>query len=181
MEQQPFDFAPTPIGAPEPSPLPRAIAGGVIGALAGGAAWAAIAIVSEYEIGYMAVGVGILAGIGVSIATRDRLLRSAPIVAAACSLAGLLIGKYLIFAHFAIAQLAQRDTAIAARTYSWDPRIALAFFALLPQILSMADALFGVIALGAAWKITSLTLADRERKARLEAAQAADTSLPPAT
>src|SRR5262245_8545103 len=46
--------------------LPAAV-GGLVGAVAGGLAWAAIAIMSGYEIGYVAVLVGWLAGHGVRI------------------------------------------------------------------------------------------------------------------
>jgi len=45
--------------------LPLGIAGGVAGALAGAIAWAAISAMTSFQIGYMAVGVGFLAGFGV--------------------------------------------------------------------------------------------------------------------
>ena len=44
--------------------LVSGIAGGAMGALVGAAAWAVVTVLTGYQIGWMAVGVGFLAGIG---------------------------------------------------------------------------------------------------------------------
>ena len=49
-----------------------AIIGGLIGALIGGGIWAAIALITDYEVGYVAIGIGFLAGGGVVLLGKRR-------------------------------------------------------------------------------------------------------------
>lgn len=44
--------------------------GGLLGALVGAAIWAAIVVLSNYEVGYVAVLVGFLTGVGVKLGAR---------------------------------------------------------------------------------------------------------------
>ena len=70
--------------------------GALLGALAGGAIWAWIAIASDYKIGIVAVVVGALAGF---LAGRLGGVHPAlPVTAAACALVGCLVGDLLILA-----------------------------------------------------------------------------------
>jgi hypothetical protein len=67
-----------------------AISGAVVGAIL----WAGItAALGGWQIGYMAIGVGLLAGYGMRLA-RDPS-RAAAIVAAAVALAGCVLGNFL--------------------------------------------------------------------------------------
>ena len=45
--------------------IPGALVGGLLAALIGAAIWAAVTVTTHYQIGFMAIGVGILAGLGV--------------------------------------------------------------------------------------------------------------------
>lgn len=45
--------------------IPGALVGGLLAALIGAAIWAAVTVITNFQIGFMAIGVGILAGLGV--------------------------------------------------------------------------------------------------------------------
>lgn len=50
--------------------LPLAVLGGLLASLAGAAIWAGITVATEYQIGWMAIGVGFLVGMVVRVAGR---------------------------------------------------------------------------------------------------------------
>src|SRR5262245_48858282 len=58
--------------APGGAKLLVAAAGGLGGALVGAAVWAGVAIVTNFEVGYIAVLVGFLAGLGVKIGAQPQ-------------------------------------------------------------------------------------------------------------
>ena len=126
--------------------LPMALAGGVLGAIVCGAAWAAMVVITNLEIGYAAVGVGFVTGWGVLLGSRKKKGRNLQWIAVACSVLGLLIGKYFIVAHFAI-------KGSGADLSLFDPRLVKVFFKVLPDTLSPFDALWAFIALRMAWRI----------------------------
>jgi len=68
--------------------------GAVIGAVIGAIAWAAITAATNFQIGYMAVGVGFLAGFGMR-ALSGGLVRSEGIIAGAVALLGCVLGNLL--------------------------------------------------------------------------------------
>ncbi len=70
------------------------VVGGIAAAL-GGIAWAVIVILTHYEVGWVAWGVGGLVGFAMARATVARS-RSLAVGAAVLAVAGLLLGKWLI-------------------------------------------------------------------------------------
>jgi antitoxin component YwqK of YwqJK toxin-antitoxin module len=72
--------------------LGYAIIGGISAALIGGAIWALITVSTNYQIGYMAIGVGLLTGFAVRFfgAGVDIQYR---IIGAACALLGCMLGN----------------------------------------------------------------------------------------
>jgi len=72
--------------------LPMAIAGGLGAALVGGALWATVTVVTHYQIGWMAVGVGFLVGIVVRSLGKG-LTKPFGIVGGACALLGCALGN----------------------------------------------------------------------------------------
>jgi ABC-type amino acid transport system permease subunit len=68
--------------------------GAVAGALLGAAAWAAITAATNFQIGYMAVGVGILAGAGMRWLGGGRE-RADGIIAGIVALLGCVLGNLL--------------------------------------------------------------------------------------
>lgn len=74
-----------------------AVAGSCAGAVLGGFVWALIVRFTGYEIGWVAWGVGVLAGLGAATLTPERSVRLA-VVAGAMAALGLIVGKLFIFA-----------------------------------------------------------------------------------
>ena len=72
--------------------LQMGMLGGIIGAVIGAAAWAGITVVTGYQIGWMAVGVGFLVGYGVRIMGKG-INKQFGIVGAILSLVGCLAGN----------------------------------------------------------------------------------------
>lgn len=69
------------------------IIGGTIAAIIGAVAWAAIAYYGEVEIGYLAWGIGLLVGLGVSAGSRSGGIGAAA-VAVVLTVLSLVGGKY---------------------------------------------------------------------------------------
>lgn len=74
---------------------PLAIAAGLIAALLAGGAWAAIVLITNYEIGWAAWGIGALVGIAMARTTRNRS-RGLAVAAATLALVGLVAGKAFV-------------------------------------------------------------------------------------
>ena len=77
-----------------PRHLPFAPLGGLIGALIGGALWAKYIQWTGLTAGWVALAIGIFAGIGVLLVGRSRQI-SISLVAALFAVVGILLGKYL--------------------------------------------------------------------------------------
>ena len=88
---------PSPLTEPSPSLLP-AIAAGLAAALVGGIIWGLIVKISDYEVGFVAWGIGFVAGSAVVLATRGAKGRPLQLIAVVSALLGILLGKYLSFA-----------------------------------------------------------------------------------
>lgn len=70
------------------------VIGGMIGGVIGATIWAAIAYFTQYEIGYIAIGVGFLVGLGVKIAAGDQISSTTGAVSAGIAILAVLAGKY---------------------------------------------------------------------------------------
>ena len=79
--------------------LPAAIVAGAVAALAGAAVWAVITVVTEYQIGWMAIGVGALVGFAVRLAGRGADPHFAAI-GAGFALIGCVVGNLLTVSYF---------------------------------------------------------------------------------
>jgi hypothetical protein len=82
------------------SALGPGIAGGLVAAIAGGFLWGLIVILTEYEIGIAAWGIGFLAGFGVVRFAGGAKGTPLQVVAVISSLLGIVIGKYISYAYF---------------------------------------------------------------------------------
>ena len=84
-----------------------ALAAGLVAAVVGGVAWGLIVKWTDYEVGFVAWGIGFLVGLAVVTVARTRGLVF-QVVAVLCALLGILIGKYLSFV-WALQELAEED------------------------------------------------------------------------
>jgi hypothetical protein len=129
--------------------LPRAIALGALGGLLGAAVWAVVLIVTDFEIGYLAVLVGFLSGYGVKYGARGAGSRRLQKVAVACTLVGLIAAKYLVFAHFCSAAAAKEGVSLSY----FSPGLLLMFPRAIVSMLSPFDLLWVFIAFSSAWRV----------------------------
>ena len=88
---------PSPLTEPSASLLP-AIAAGLVAAIVGGIVWGLIVKFSNYEVGFVAWGIGFVAGTAVVFATRGAKGTQLQVIAVVSALLGILLGKYLSFA-----------------------------------------------------------------------------------
>ena len=86
-----------------------ALGAGLAAAIVGAVVWGLIVKWTDYEVGFVAWGIGFLVGIAVLGATRG--VRGLPfqVIAVACALVGILVGKYLSFA-WVLQEVAERET-----------------------------------------------------------------------
>ena len=70
------------------------IVGGVVSAVIGATIWAVVTVATEYQIGWMAVGVGFLVGYAVRILGKG-ISTTFGVVGASCALVGCILGNLL--------------------------------------------------------------------------------------
>jgi hypothetical protein len=98
---QPENVAPAPIGLAAPMEkqnLPLAIACGLVAAIVGAVIWATVTVTTEYQIGWMAIGVGFLVGFAVRLGKGTTALFGG--VGAILSLFGCLLGNFFALIGF---------------------------------------------------------------------------------
>ncbi|MFA5794438.1 MAG: hypothetical protein WC980_05150 [Candidatus Brocadiia bacterium] len=144
-----------------------AILGGCAAAIIAGIVWGLIAIWVNYEIGYMAIGVGALTGYGVFWATGKKRGLSLQVIASATSLLGILIGKYISFHHFFRkgvetylkeneANLTAPINELMSQFSLFSGKIISSFFANISNMVSGYDFLWIILAIWSAYKITAM-------------------------
>ena len=139
----------TPIAAEPSGSLVRAIAGGLVAAVVGGVAWGLIVKISDYEVGFVAWGIGFLVGTAVVLAAGGARGRHLQIVAVLLALVGILIGKYLSFAL--ITQEEAESFGASVGLFSGD---MFDFFREnLDAVFGLFDFLWVGLAVASAWRI----------------------------
>lgn len=83
--------------APQDDRTPLALAAGLVAAIVGGLVWAGIVLFTNYEIGWVAWGIGVLVGLAMARTTRARS-RPLALAAGALALVGLIAGKGFVVA-----------------------------------------------------------------------------------
>ena len=131
-----------------------ALLGGLIAAVLGGAVWGGIAIWTGYEVGYVALGVGFLCGLGVVMFTGGKKGMPLQIIAVVASVLGIVIGKYMSFFDAVKGVVAEERGAEAVATLSMFSMEMVQFFG--DNITTMAsgfDLLWIGLAVYTAWSI----------------------------
>jgi hypothetical protein len=126
----------------------RGVLYSVIGAAIGAAIWAGVAIGTHYEIGWIAWGLGALAGAGMALGHEDKDGTAAGITAAGISLAGILAAKFIIY-QYLTGMIA--DAGIPLEMLEQVAGEELGF----GSMFSPMDGLFFLLAVGTAYKLGS--------------------------
>jgi hypothetical protein len=133
------------------SALGPAIAGGLIAAIAGAILWSLIAIVTDYEIGIAAWGIGFLVGYTVVRFAGGSKGTPIQVVAVAFSLLGIVLGKYITYAYFFKQAVSDR---FKVEISYFDPEIFRAFRENLADVFGGFDLLWAALAAWTAWRLT---------------------------
>ena len=119
-----------------------------IGALLGAGVWAGVAVATNYEIGWIAWGLGALAGAGMALGHDDKDGTAAGITAAGISIAGILAAKFFIYQHF---KGIIDESGVPLEMLEQMSGESLGFGAM----FSPMDGLFFLLAVGTAYKLGS--------------------------
>jgi Fe2+ transport system protein FeoA len=134
--------------------LVPAILGAGAAAIVGGAVWGLIAIVTGYEIGYVAWGIGFLAGVAVVYLTGGKRGFPLQIIATLSSVAGIAVGKYITFFHFFKEGVeGEYGKEAAARVSILSASLLQIFVENAAELLGGFDVLWVVLAVITAWRI----------------------------
>jgi hypothetical protein len=125
------------------------ILGGLAAALIGGIAWAIVSILTGYELGIAAWGLGFLSGYAVVAFAGGRKGTALQIIAALAAVLAVVVGKYAAFAYYFSGEMAGGwDFNIF-----FDGQVVAAFFEAIPQIAGGFDLFWILLAIASAWKI----------------------------
>jgi uncharacterized membrane protein len=123
--------------------------GALVGAVLGAVAWAAVTASTGYQIGYVAVAVGFLAGYGMRTLGGGRD-RADGVIAAVVALFGCVLGDLLTaVAQFAPHDAMHRSVAELALLVLLTPKIA---WFMLHETFNVMDLVFYAIAVYAAYR-----------------------------
>ncbi|PZT52410.1 hypothetical protein DN757_27585 [Paenibacillus silvae] len=126
------------------------IIGGLIAAILGGVVWAAVAAMTEYEVGLIAILAGVLCGYAVVLFSNKQIATVHKIIAVVLSLIGILLGKYLTVVYFT----AQLYTDMSMMNLVFNGEMISAFVETFTEYFSEPiDLLFVVLAIVSAWQI----------------------------
>ena len=138
----------------EPRALIPAVLAGLLAAIAGGIVWALIVVKFNYEIGFAAVGIGVLAGFAVVFATRGRKGLPLQVTVVLASALGIVLGKYFSYVwELRDAVRAAFGDEAADQVSVFDTQVVRFFFEDVDQIFSFYDLLWFGFAIYAAWRI----------------------------
>lgn len=126
------------------------IIGGLIAAILGGVVWAAVAAMTEYEVGLIAILIGVLCGYAVVLFSNKQIATVHKIIAVVFSLIGILLGKYLTVVYFT----AQLYTDMSMMNLVFNGEMISAFAETFTEYFSEPiDLLFVILAIVSAWQI----------------------------
>lgn len=137
-----------------PDALAPAILVTLVAAVVGGAVWAGIVIATDYEVGFVAWGIGTMCGYAVILASGGRKGTPLQIIAVLGSVLGILIGKYFTFFYF-LKQAVEKEygTDAAANVSIFSEQVMQYFAEQLSNMLGGYDLLWVVLAVITAWSI----------------------------
>jgi uncharacterized integral membrane protein len=137
-----------------PQALLPAVAGGLLAAIVGGAVWGLIVILTDYEVGFVAWGIGFLAGFLVVRFAGGRKGAPLQVIAIASSLVGIVLGKYIAYVYFIKEAVREQVSEEAADSIGYfDTEVMRAFREDFSNVFSGYDLLWAGLAIFTAWRM----------------------------
>jgi hypothetical protein len=137
-----------------PQALLPAVAGGLLAAIVGGAVWGLIVILSDYEVGFVAWGIGFLAGFLVVRFAGGRKGVPLQAIAIVSSLVGIVLGKYIAYVYFIKEAVREQVSEEAADSIGYfDTEVMRAFREDFSNVFSGYDLLWAGLAIFTAWRM----------------------------
>lgn len=128
--------------------------GGGLAAVVGGSIWGLIVIATGYEIGFVAWGIGVLAGLGVVLFSKGQRGVPLQLIAVLTSVLGVAIGKYVTFFYFFRKAVEGKFGGDAASNLGlFSEKTVESFSQNIVSMLSPFDLLWVVLAVMTAWRI----------------------------
>lgn len=137
--------------------LPFAILGGLMASIVGAVLWAAITAATEYQIGFMAIGVGILVGYAVNFFGKGMTTTFA-IAGAVFALFGCLLGN-LLTVVFMASQMEDSSALGVVAAFATSPLLVVE---MMKKTFSPNDLLFYAIAVYEGYRFSMRPLTDEE-------------------
>lgn len=131
-----------------------ALAGGVLAAIVGGLVWGFIVILTDYEVGFVAWGIGLLAGFLVVRFTGGRKGVPLQAIAIVSSLVGIVLGKYIAYVYFLKEAVREQISEEAADSIGYfDTDVMSAFREDFSNVFGGYDLLWAGLAIFTAWRL----------------------------
>ena len=132
------------------------VVGGVVAAIVTGIVWALIVVVTDYEIGFAALGVGFVCGLGTILLGSGRGVQF-QVVAVLTSILGIIIGKYGMYYHYFTQYVTEEYGEEALINISiFSGAVIGDFLSAIGSMLGGYDILWLILAVTTAWKTAAL-------------------------
>jgi hypothetical protein len=137
-----------------PQALLPAVAGGLLAAIVGGIVWGLIVILTDYEVGFVAWGIGFLAGFLVVRFAGGRKGVPLQAIAIVSSLVGIVLGKYIAYVYFIKEAVREQVSEEAADSIGYfDTDVMRAFREDFSNVFGGYDLLWAGLAIFTAWRM----------------------------
>jgi hypothetical protein len=131
------------------------LAGGILAAIVGGIVWGLIVILTDYEVGFVAWGIGFLAGFLVVRFAGGRKGVPLQAIAIVSSLVGIVLGKYIAYVYFLKEAVREQVSEEAADSIGYfDTDVMSAFREDFSNVFGGFDLLWAGLAIFTAWSMT---------------------------
>jgi hypothetical protein len=134
-----------------------AIGGPLAAAIVGGIVWGLVIAKTDYEVGFLAWGLGFISGYAVLTFTGGARGTELQMIAAVGGVLGIVIGKYVAYVHFFQDFVrTQFGDEVATRVSYFDTQMVRFFLDDFTSLLSGFDIVWAVLAVVTAWRIPRL-------------------------
>lgn len=131
-----------------------ALAGAILAAIVSGFVWGWIVAITEYEIGFMAWGVGLITGYAVVLFSKGKRGIPLQVIAVLASIFGIIIGKYFTFVNILKEEvLKEYGVEVVSNIPIISGKMIGFFFEKFGVLVSGFDILWVILAVITAWSI----------------------------